>query len=71
MLGINAKASDRVQVQLRLTCSPVNVTDLATSERTGDSLMVRYFLGPVGSSPETRRYNSAVGHNTGLAYSIS
>jgi hypothetical protein len=53
MLGINAKPSDRVTVQLRTTCAMVYVGD----RMFVNGSVLEYDLGPMGSSPLTYLYN--------------
>jgi hypothetical protein len=47
MLGINAKAKDRVTVQISVTCSPVGLARNTVQEvEIANATFLEFFLGP-------------------------
>ncbi|KAM3538620.1 hypothetical protein ARSEF1564_008467 [Beauveria bassiana] len=72
MLGINAKASDRVRVQINVTCSPVTPRDHVQVSEVNNASFLDFFLGEIsdGSSNITYRYNIAT-ERSGVGYMIA
>ncbi|KAH6854685.1 hypothetical protein B0I37DRAFT_336727 [Chaetomium sp. MPI-CAGE-AT-0009] len=72
MLGINARFEDRINLQIRATCSPVDVANLARVIADSQGTFIEYQIGSVlgGIGNVTYRYNVALANNTGLGYTL-
>ncbi|GAB1315231.1 hypothetical protein MFIFM68171_05441 [Madurella fahalii] len=71
MLGINAKLEDRINVQLRSTCSPVRISDLVRVSNISQGSLIEISLGSVlDMSNITYRYKIAMADNTGIGYTL-
>lgn len=72
MLGVNAQPSDRVTIQIKVTCSPVGVGSFAKQSNINDSLFLDLSLGSVGNASTNVTYRHKVdAERTGVGYMIS
>ena len=69
MLGINGKEQDRINVQIRVTCSPVHVKDISQLVNIGSYTFLKLYLGPTLNNENnyTYLYNLAT-DKTGVGY---